>query len=165
MATGRSMQLTKQVGEYLVCAELCRRGLISTTFTGNVPGFDILATKENLQTTPIQVKTISGPSWQFDATKFLDIEISDNIQTVRGKTEVNPGLIYLLVSLKGQNTDEFYICKVKDLQNMMHQKYTAMLARKEGKRPKNPKTTHFALSPNDLKKHKDKWEIITKGTA
>jgi len=36
MATGRSMQLTKQVGEYLASAELCRRGLISTTFTGHL---------------------------------------------------------------------------------------------------------------------------------
>jgi len=37
------MQLTKQVGEYLVAAEVCRRGLIATTFTGNVPHYDIIA--------------------------------------------------------------------------------------------------------------------------
>ena len=37
MAEGRKIQLTKQIGEYLVCAELGRRGFISTTFTGNVP--------------------------------------------------------------------------------------------------------------------------------
>lgn len=43
MATGRENQLTKQVGEYLVAAELCRRGFIATTFTGNVPDFDIIA--------------------------------------------------------------------------------------------------------------------------
>ena len=43
MATGRSLQLTKQVGEYLVAAELCRRKLIATTFTGNVPDYDIVA--------------------------------------------------------------------------------------------------------------------------
>ena len=49
MATGRSMQLTKMAGEYLVCAELCRRGLLATTFTGNVPEFDILATDKRLQ--------------------------------------------------------------------------------------------------------------------
>ena len=49
MATGRDMQLTKMIGEYLVCAELCRRGLLATTFTGNVPEFDILATDKRLQ--------------------------------------------------------------------------------------------------------------------
>jgi len=49
MATGRDMQLTKMIGEYLVCAELCRRELLATTFTGNVPEFDILATDKRLQ--------------------------------------------------------------------------------------------------------------------
>jgi hypothetical protein len=43
MATGRDNQLTKQVGEYLVAAEVCRRGFIATTFTGNVPHYDIIA--------------------------------------------------------------------------------------------------------------------------
>jgi len=43
MATGRDNQLTKQVGEYLVAAEVCRRGFIAATFTGNVPHHDIIA--------------------------------------------------------------------------------------------------------------------------
>ena len=43
MATGRDVQLTRQIGEYLAAAELGRRGWIATTFTGSVPGFDILA--------------------------------------------------------------------------------------------------------------------------
>ncbi len=48
MATGRNMQLTKMIGEYLLCAELCRRGLLATTLTGNVPEFDILASDKRL---------------------------------------------------------------------------------------------------------------------
>jgi hypothetical protein len=43
MATDRSNHLTKQTGEYLVAAELSRRGYIATTFTGNVPDYDIVA--------------------------------------------------------------------------------------------------------------------------
>ena len=43
MRSGRKNLLTKQIGEYLVAAELGRQGLIATTFTGNVPDFDILA--------------------------------------------------------------------------------------------------------------------------
>lgn len=43
MATSREMQPIKQVGEYLVAAKLCRRGFIATTFTGNIPEFDLLA--------------------------------------------------------------------------------------------------------------------------
>ena len=44
MATGRQVQLTKQVGEYLIAAELSRRGLLTATFAGNVPDYDIVAT-------------------------------------------------------------------------------------------------------------------------
>lgn len=110
MATGRNMQLTKQIGEYLVSAELCRRGLISTTFTGNVPGFDIIAINEKLKTIPIQVKTIASGSWQFDAKTFIEISISNETQTIKGKTILpNPDLICVFVRLKGQNEDEFYI--------------------------------------------------------
>ncbi len=47
-STGRDKYVVKQVGEYLVCAELGRRGYIATSFTGNVPEFDILATSWTL---------------------------------------------------------------------------------------------------------------------
>jgi len=60
MATGRQIQLTKQAGEYLVCAELCRRGFLATAFAGNVPDFDVLAVDEVNVVRPIQVKAING---------------------------------------------------------------------------------------------------------
>jgi hypothetical protein len=40
MATGRSNQLVKQVGEYLVACELARQELLVATFSGDVPDFD-----------------------------------------------------------------------------------------------------------------------------
>lgn len=43
MATGRSTKLTGALGEYLVAAELSRRGFIAAPFACNVPHFDILA--------------------------------------------------------------------------------------------------------------------------
>jgi hypothetical protein len=54
MSTGRLNKLAGQIGEYLVCAELGRRGLIATPFAGNVPTFDVLATDESCRTVPIQ---------------------------------------------------------------------------------------------------------------
>lgn len=163
MATGRSMQLTKQIGEYLVSAELCRRGLISTTFTGNIPICDILAINERLETTPIQVKTIRGGSWQFDAKEFLKISILNNTQTVKGRTKLpNPNLICVFVRLKERNQDEFYICRMKNIQDIIYKKYTNWLSKKEGKRPRNPNSTHCAVSPKDLEDYRDKWETIKK---
>jgi len=96
MAPGRSTQLIKQAGEYLVAAELCRRGFVATTFTGNVPEFDILGiTEQSEKTITIQVKTIKKGDWQFDASKFLEISQSGDIQTVRRKTEPpNSNLMY-----------------------------------------------------------------------
>jgi len=41
MATGRNNKLTGQISEFLVCAELGKRGLIATPFAGNVPAFDV----------------------------------------------------------------------------------------------------------------------------
>jgi hypothetical protein len=58
MANGQQNYRTGQVGEYLVCSELARQGLIATPFAGNVPIFDVLVTDSNCKTVPIQVKTI-----------------------------------------------------------------------------------------------------------
>ena len=72
MATGRNMQLTKQVGEYLVAAEVCRLGYIATTFTGNVPHYDIIASNASGGHQAIQVKAILQHAWQFDIRDFVD---------------------------------------------------------------------------------------------
>jgi hypothetical protein len=84
MATGRGMQLTRQIGEHLVAAKLRRRGYVASPFAGNVPMFDLLAAGPLGYSIPIQVKAINGPSWQFSATAFLDIEFVGDEQHVRG---------------------------------------------------------------------------------
>ena len=38
-------QLSKQLSEHLVAAELARRGIGATPFSGNVPDIDILVSK------------------------------------------------------------------------------------------------------------------------
>ena len=49
-------QLSKQLSEHLVVAELARREIIATPFSGNVPDFDIHAFKSG-KSIPIQVKS------------------------------------------------------------------------------------------------------------
>ena len=46
MATGLSAKLTGQIGEHLVVAELGRRAIIATPFSGNVPDIDVLRLRE-----------------------------------------------------------------------------------------------------------------------
>jgi len=55
MPIGYNNQLARQIGESLVCAELGRRGIIATAFSGNVPAFDILAAGQSCKTLPIQM--------------------------------------------------------------------------------------------------------------
>src|SRR5215831_9443517 len=83
MATGRSNYLTKQTGEYIVAAELSRRGFIATTFTGNVPYYDIVAVNEKGRHALVQVKAIQGNSWQLSADQFADIEMNGRQQIIR----------------------------------------------------------------------------------
>jgi len=161
MTTGRSMQLTKQVGEYLVSAELCRLGFIATTFTGNVPEFDILAINEKYETIPIQVKAIRAGSWQFNARKLLDISIRDDKQQVNGKKDLQYSkLICIYVKLISRGKDEFYIFRLKNLQDIIFNGYSSYLREHRGRRPKNPNSTHTAVSPKDLSKYRDKWDLL-----
>lgn len=154
-ATGRDMQLTRQVGEHLVAAELGRRGYVATPFSGNVPMFDLLAADLHGRAVPIQVKAIKGPSWQFRADTFLTIEIIDDEQIIRGKTALPmPNLLCIFVLLKSAGTDEFYIFHLRDLQDFFAEIY------KGGRRPKNPQSMHCAVWPKDLERFRDNWALV-----
>lgn len=162
MASGRKNQLTKQIGEYLVAAELCRRGLIATTFTGNVPDFDIIATNEVFQTIPIQVKTIRHWYWQLDAKKFITISIDNGAQRVIDKISLsNPDLVCIFVRLISQGDDEFYIFRLRDLQEIIFEHYSQYLEKHGGKRPRNENSTHVSVNPENLKRFEGNWDLIT----
>ena len=163
MATGRSMQLTRMIGEYLVCAELCRRGLLATTFTGSVPDFDILATDKDLQTIPIQVKANAKGDWILRADSFLDIDYNEEtkIQTIVGKRDFkNSKLIYILVKLVDQGKDELYILRLQDLQRLIFKNHGEYLQKHGGRRPKNPESMHTAILSRHLSGYRDNWKLL-----
>ena len=165
MATGRSMQLTRMTAEYLACAELCRRGLLSTTFTGNVPELDILAADKDLQTIPIQVKGNAKGDWMLSAKSFLDINYNKEtkIQTIVGKRDFKKSrLIYIFVKIMGQGKDEFYILRLQDLQEIVFEDYTRYLKKHGGRRPRNPKTMNFAVLLRHLVGYRDNWKLLQK---
>ena len=158
MATGLATQLTRQIGEHLVTAKLGRMGYLAAPFAGNVPLFDLLAANENGFTIPIQVKAINGPSWQYKADSFIEIEILDDFQHVRGKKQLlNPSLVCVYILLgKEEKQDEYFVFSLEDLQEHTFAVY------KSRKRPKNPTSTHCAIWPKDLAKFRDNWELIGK---
>ena len=108
MATGRSIQLNKQIGEYLVAFELARRGLVVATFSGNAPDFDIIAGDANGHSIPIQVKTIRGGDWQFSVDKFVKVRFEENKQMLGSKIVPRiPHLICIFVLATEYGKDRF----------------------------------------------------------
>ena len=161
MATGRQVQLTKQVGEYLVAAELSRRGLLTATFAGNVPDYDIVATGGRGQTALVQVKAIAGPSWQFDIRTFADVRCEAGAQTMGQPTTQPAGdLICVLVRLQPDGADRFYVLRWPELQRVLINGYRAYLERHGGRRPKRADSFHTALRETHIEPFLDNWSLF-----
>ena len=162
MATGRSNKLVGQTGEYLVAAELSRRGLIATTFTGNVPHYDIIASDETGRHVSVQVKASRGGSWQFgDVRHFFDITLHGNRQVV-GKPNPCPvrGLVVVFVSIAEDRNDRFYILMWQRLRDLLMKTHVAYLRKHGGVRPKQWESMHSAIVEKALLRYRDKWKTI-----
>lgn len=162
MAAGRDIQLAKQVGEYLVAAELCRLGFITTTFTGNVPHFDLIASGSKGNHLVIQVKASRSGNWHLNATRFINITFKGSQQVLGKKTsEPYPNLIYIFVILGLKNgEDKFFIIRWCDLQKIVVKDYREYMRRCNGVRPKRCDSVHTAISQEDLSKYENNWSVI-----
>jgi hypothetical protein len=163
MATGRSNKLVGQTGEYLIAAELSRRGLIATTFTGNVPHYDIIASDEAGRHVSVQVKASRGSSWQFGAiTQFCNITFDGKRQVVGDvKSCPVPRLIVTFVKIEDYGNDRFYILPWEILRDLLVEHHKAFLARHDGIRPKKWDSLHCAITERILSPYQE-WDIIKK---
>jgi len=162
MATGRSNKLVGQTGEYLVAAELSRRGLIATTFTGNVPDYDIIASDATGRHVSVQVKASRGRSWQFgDITRYCDIKFNGHRQVV-GKAQPCPvrRLVVVFVTLGGERDDRFYILTWQRLRDLLVRHHVAYLRKHGGTRPKQWKSLHSGIVEQSLLPYRDRWKTI-----
>jgi hypothetical protein len=162
MASGRSNQLIKQIGEYLVASELARRGLLVATFSGNVPDFDLIATDLKGSSCPIQVKTIKGGAWQFSIEKFAEITFEGDAQLIGDKKPLSiPELICVFVLVTDHyGKDQFFVLEWAQVQEILIRRYRQWLDSHGGKRPRNPNSLHCSIVPTDLQEFKDNWSII-----
>jgi Holliday junction resolvase-like predicted endonuclease len=164
MATGRSNKLVGQTGEYLVAAELSRRGLIATTFTGNVPHYDIIASDETGRHVSVQVKASRGTSWQFGSiTQYCEVSFKGKQQIV-GDAKACPvnRLIVIFVKIENDRNDRFYILRWEELCKLLVDGHREFLARHNGIRPQRWDSLHCAISEKTLHPYRNKWEIIGK---
>jgi hypothetical protein len=162
MATGRSNKLVGQTGEYLVAAELSRRGLIATTFTGNVPHYDIIASDETGRHVSVQVKTSRSPTWQFgNIALYCDIKFKGKIQIV-GEKKASPvqRLVMAFVRISDDGNDRYYILSWDRFRDLLVEHHKDYLSKHNGTRPKKWDSLHSAISEIDLEQYRDKWETI-----
>lgn len=166
MATGLSNKLTGQIGEYLVCAELGKRGYIATSFTGNVPEFDLIITNEKLETIPIQVKTTRGDNWPTRADLWINITIDEGNEQQIDSGNVNiehPELIYICVALAdlpSNGKDRFFILTKRELQDICTRNYREWISKFNWKRPRNFKSLDNRYYITDLLKYENNWGLI-----
>jgi len=163
MATGRSTKLTGAVGEFLVTAELCRRGLLATPFAGNVPHYDIIASGQAGGHVAVQVKAINGPTWQFDIRKFMDVQMGDDGKhQVLGKLQPEPfpGLVCVLVVIQETGQDRFFILDWKELRKIVTGGYKVYLQKHNFARPRAHSSFHTALAISDAEPFEDQWSKI-----
>jgi hypothetical protein len=164
MATGRSNQLIKQIGEYLVACELARQGFLVATFSGNVPDFDLIATDSNGSSCPIQVKAIKGGAWQFSIDKFAHITFEGNKQIIGEKKPLSvPQLVCVFViAAEKYGEDQFFVLEWSKVQDILIENHKQWLNEHGGVRPRKPDSMHCAIGQRDLQKYKDNWGIIKK---
>ena len=163
MARGRSNQLFKQIGEYLVASELARRGLLVATFSGNVPDFDLIATDLNGSSCPIQVKTIRAGAWQFSIDKFVEITFDGKKQLIGRKKPLQiPQLVCVfVVAGEKYGEDQFFVLEWSKVQDILIAHHARFLGSHAGVRPKVFDSLHCSLEQSELQDYKDNWSIIT----
>lgn len=151
-------QTTKQAGEYRVAAELCRRGMMATTFAGNMPGFDVLAVRPDSKSFYVQVKASVTPGWQCGCNgDFVQIGEREGVSVIEGKTTpLLPDLIWVFVTLDSTG-DRFYVLRHSDLHDIVHEKCVAYFAR----RPKiRPPSEPADISVSELASYLDQWDDV-----
>ena len=154
-------RLAGQIGESLVVAELGRRGIVATAFSGNVPDIDLLAYRDGC-TIALQVKSLRTGSVSFDAKRFMTIEFDGDRQIIAEKVAaLDVALIFVFVSIGQQmGDDRFFILDQGTLQRIVQSNHSAWLAKHGGRRPRNPQSTHTAVSFTQLAHYRDNWALI-----
>jgi hypothetical protein len=164
MRSGLSNKVVGQAGEFAVCAQLGKLGLIATPFAGNVPGFDVLAVDEHLNCVPIQVKTSRGRSWiTGDLTNYCEVT-RDGDRLILGelKPPRYPDLIRVYVSLGAVGLqDRFFVMSEQTFYEVALAGFKKWLDGHGGVRPKNPDSLHSAVDISSLEVFENNWHLVT----
>ena len=141
-------------GEYYVCAELCRQNILALITPKNNPLFDIVAADPlGKRTVSIQVKTMSLHNKQ-------GWRLSKDICTKR----MNPNLFVVLVNLKEDGTNDYYIYEYDGLSERVSEVYGKYLSKlkRGGAKHKDVdfRWFDFKYFADEDRKRLNKWAIL-----
>ena len=161
MEKNYTTKLAGQIGESLVVAELGRRGIIATAFSGNVPEIDLLAYRRG-KTVALQVKAWRVGSVSVNASNYLKIEIFEESQNVIGLQDFkDESLIYAFVKIgRRLGEDSFYFLSKRSIADIIFKNYVEFLERHNGRRPRNFLSTHCVVNEADLLPFANNWGLI-----
>ena len=153
MANG-SNTLTGVTGEYFVCAELGKRGILALLTPKNNPLFDIVAVSPDAsRSVTIQVKSMglkNEQGWKL------------NKQITQRKN--NPSLFLILVNLKQTGICDFYIYQYDELVDKVNEFYNRYInqEKRNGEKRKEVGFRWFDLKMFTEEDHsrKNNWEIL-----
>lgn len=149
----KSNNLVGVTGEYYVCAELGKRGILALLTPKNNPLFDIVAVSPDAsRTVTIQVKTMSERNTQ---GWKLGMDICDR--------KNNPLLFTVLVNLTGKEID-YYIFEYDVLSEKVERGYAEYLnkPKRDGSSRKDIafRWFDFMMFTDDDHSRKNNWELL-----
>jgi len=137
-------------GEYLVAAELSRRGYVASVTLRNTRGIDILASnRDATKSVGIQVKTCQGAKPVWVLKKKAEDDVAEN-------------LFYVFVCLPPQSTPSYHIVPRKIVARHVFNSHKQWLAT-PGKRGQPHRDNDMWRFRDPKNKFKDRWELLGLG--
>jgi Holliday junction resolvase-like predicted endonuclease len=150
---GSRNQQVGRAGELFVAAELNKRGAIATLYLTSTPRVDVVATDpDQHNTVSIQVKTKSPRSrvWQANIEKLK-----------RESREAAESDFLILVDLGDEKeAPTYYICPLRQFAAQHVEKHNKYLAARAGKRPRNPRSPHTAITMDEVSQGQGRWDRL-----
>ncbi len=137
-------------GEYLVAAELARRGYVASLTLRNTRGIDILASNPNAtKSVGIQVKTSQGAKPDWVLTKKAEDDLAEN-------------LFYVLVCLPPAGPPKYHIVPRRVVARYVSENHKRWLAT-PGRRGQAHRDNPLRRFRDPKKRYENRWELLGLG--
>ncbi len=149
-----STGLSGVAGEYLVAAELSRRGYIASITLRNTRGIDILASNADAtRSVGIQVKTNQRSSRSWVLTDKVERPV---------RSELAENLFFVFVCLNDLGAPSFHVVSRKDVAQYCHESHQQWLAT-PGRKGRPHKDNPMRRFEDPEGRYLDKWESLGLG--